>query len=239
MSLKNLSNTQVIQLCACDPTNRNAWSEFYNRFDDRIWAVVYRECREKQVAAKPQQFDQIVQDLVQDVYLRLVEKKCQALRDFQGASENSIYTYLGIIARNIVRNYLVKMKAQKRPLINKSIDDILSTSRDQIQKDESKLVYVNGEEGFSVEILKEEIDEILERCLAGQDKERNKIIFKLYLYEDFSPEEIASQLESSLSEKRIRNIIGQIKRVLRGELLEQRFENYPAQKREVNENFLS
>lgn len=236
MSLNNLSNNQLIRLCASEPTNRNAWLEFYSRFDDRIWTVIYRECREKQVAHKPQQFDQVVQDLVQDVYVRLVEKKCQALRDFQGASENSIYMYLGVIARNIVRNYLAKMKAHKRPVINKSIDDFLI---DQIKKDESKLVYVNGEEGFSVEILKEEIDEILERCLSGQDKERNELIFKLYLYEDFSPEEIFSQLTPVLSVKRIRNIIGQIKRVLRDELLEQRFENYSVQRRELNEKFLS
>ncbi len=224
MNLTNLTNNELVELCAQQPDNRSAWMEFYDRFDERIWLVVYRECKQKEIAKHSAPFRQVVQDLVQDVYVRLVENDCKALKDFIGISENSIFTWLGIVAKNVVRNYSIKMGAKKRPLIGNSIDDIKAISKIQIAKDKVSTVYINGEDDFSVEYLKEEIEEILERHLRGKGKERNKLIFKLYIYEGFSPDEIASHLKFSLSVKTVRNIISDIKRELREELLKQEME---------------
>ena len=221
MNIKDLANNELVKLCAQHLNNRSAWMEFYARFDERIWLVTYRECKQKRIIEHSVPFRQIVPDLVQDVYVRLVENNCKALRDFIGASENSIYTYIGIIAKNVVRNYLIKMGAQKRPAIDKSIDDIQSISKNWISKDKLNIVLNDREED-----LKEQIEVILDRQLKGRDKERNKLIFKLYMYEGFSPEEIALQKKFSLSAKRIGNIISEIKKELRYQLLEQKMEVY-------------
>lgn len=214
------TNTELVKRCAQDPENRNAWNEFYNRFDKRIWVVVYRECEVKRISDSDYQYDQTIKDLVQDVYKRLIENNCKALKNFIGASENSIYTYLGIIARNVVRNHFTKTRARKRPLIDKSINEILSNS-DKQNKIFIKDVFISDygvAEEFSVIILKEEIEDIINRFLNGKDKERNKLIFKLHLYEGFSPEDIASQFSFGLSSKRISNLITGIKKNLRQEL---------------------
>lgn len=219
--MKDLTNNELVKLCAQQPDNRSAWMEFYDRFDERIWLVIYRECRQKEIAKHSVPFRQVVQDLVQDVYVRLVENNCKALRDFIGISENSIFTYLGVVAKNVVRNFSIKMGVQKRPSIDKSIDDIQSISNEQVNKSKNGRPCNNLDEDFSVEYLKEEIEEILDQYFRGKDKERNKLIFKLYMYEGFTPEEIASQLKFTLSAKRVGNIISDIKRELREQLLEQ------------------
>jgi len=221
MDLIMATNTELVKSCAQDPANRNAWNEFYNRFDKRIWMVVYRECEAKGISDSDYQYDQTIKDLVQDVYKKLIENDCKALKNFIGASENSIYTYLGIIARNVVRNHITKTRAQKRPLVDKSIDEIFSNSDKQNKifiKD--KFISDYGvEQEFSAIMLKEEIEDILCQFLNGKDKERNKLIFKLHLYEGFSPDDIASQFSFGLSSKRISNLITGIKKNLQTELL--------------------
>lgn len=219
MNVKKLTNNELVNLCAQNPRNRSAWLEFYSRFDERIWLVICRECKEKGLYENTPQFHQIVQDLVQDVYVKLVEKNCKALKAFVGVSENSIFTYIGIIAKNVVRNYLIKRGAQKRPSIKKTIDEALLSQ-------DLEYAFATVEEEFTLEIRKEEIEHILENSIKGRDKERNKLIFNLYFYEGFSPEEIAAQFDFALSAKRIGNIISDIKQELRKELLLQKMEIY-------------
>lgn len=216
---KELTNTELIKLCAHNTRSRELWDEFCARFDERIWLCVYRECRDKKITSNKNEFKLIVQDLVQDVYEKLVAKNCKALLEFQGASENSIYAYLGMIAKNVVRNYLIQKSAKKRPQIAESLDEMLTSAPERLEKDRLKFIDIGNQDDFSFEILREEIEMILDRLLKGADGERNKIIFKLFLYEDLSPEEIAAQLAFPLSEKRIRNIITNIKKMLRQELL--------------------
>lgn len=229
MHLKNCKNTELVDLCAQEPWNRKAWLEFYNRFDERIWLVIYRECKALGIIKQDAQFQETVKDLVQDVYVKLTDNNCRALKNFVGASENSIYTYLGIIAKNVVRNYHIKISAQKRPSSQKLIDDAINISERGekiLVRDVGNLSYSGVEEEFSIVILKEEIDEILDKILKSKDKDRNKLIFKLYFYEGFSAEEIASRFKFNLSAKRIRNLVTEIKKKLRQELLERRMFAY-------------
>lgn len=227
--IKRLTNTELVKLCAQEPGNRKVWVEFYSRFDERIWLAIYRECREKGFTENRSQFHQTVQDLVQDVYLRLVDKNCKALRDFIGVSENSIFTYLGIIAKNVVRNYLTKKGAQKRLSIEKSIDEVILISEESGEvfiKDVLKSTYIGAEEEFKPEICKEQIEDILDEFLKGKASARNKLIFKLHFYEGFSPEEITKQFGVKISSKRVRNLISEIKKKLRKELLAKNMEIY-------------
>ena len=229
MKINKLTNIELTRLCAQEPADKNVWKEFYSRFDKRIWLVIYRECREKGFTENTSQFRQIVQDLVQEVYVKLVDKNCKALRDFIGASEHSIFTYLGIIAKNVVRNYLIKMNAQKRPSKDKSINETFSISGgsgEVFVEDFLKSSDSNAEKSYEFEILKDEIDEILEKFLKGKDKERNKLIFKMCIYEGFSPKEIASKPGFSVTTKTVGNIVSKIKKELRKELFAQKVEVY-------------
>ena len=215
-----MKNTDLVALCAREPWNRKAWLEFYDRFDDRIRLVIYRECKAMGVPNRDVQFQDTVEDLVQDVYMKLLANNCKALKDFIGASENSVYTYLGIIARNEVRNYFTKINAQKRPTVERSIDDLLNIS-EKGGKIRTKNITRSPYADLEVEFLKEEIENILDRIVTGSSKHRNKLIIKLNIYQGLSAEQIASQLPYDLSSKTVSNLITKIKQKLRQQLLEQ------------------
>ncbi len=219
VNLKELTNTELVKLCAQNTMNRELWDEFYARFDERIWLCVYRECHDKKITTNKRELKLVVKDLVQEVYVKLVTKNCKALREFQGVSENSIYSYLGMITKNVVRNYVIQKSAKKRPQITESLDEMLNAAAERLEKDRFISVDRGYEDDLSFAIMKQAIDLILDRQLKGADAARNKVIFKLFLYEGLSPQEIADQLAFPLSEKRIRNIITEIKKMLRRELL--------------------
>jgi len=227
VQLKKLKNTELVELCAQTPDNRNAWLEFYHRFDEWIWLVIARECKAKAISRVDFQYQKTIPDLVQDVYVKLVSNECKALKNFVGASENSIYKYLNIIAKNVVKNHLTKIRAQKRPFIKKSIDEVVIVGENDERisiKEGIRSTDFDVEEEVAVEILQDEIEAILDRILKGKDKQRNKLMFKLHLFEGFSAEEIASQFPFGLTSKRVSNLIADIRRSLRQELLEQRLE---------------
>ena len=173
MKVKEISHSELVELCSQGTENRNVWIEFCSRFDQHIWSVVYRECEGKIIFEKFSQSSQVVQDLVQEVYLKLLDKDCKALRTFHGAYKNSIYLYLGTIAKNVVRNYLIKKSAKKRPPISSSMNDVVMVSDtgdeihviDQIESNQDGV-----EDKFSLEFLQQEIDEILDKFLKGKQK---------------------------------------------------------------------
>jgi len=208
-----MKNKDLVALCAQQPWNREAWLEFYNRFDERIWLVINRECKEKGISEDVSESNQVIQDLVQDVYVRLVENDCKALKNFKGTFENSIFTYLGKIANSVVCNHITNKKAKKRPPIQKSIDEPLWNSKERrkvLFEEILKLPYNDSEVNIDFKDIKDKIEKLLDKILKGKHKQRNKIIFKLYLYEEYSPNEIAAQFGFGLSAKTVNNIIRKI-----------------------------
>ena len=214
-SKARLKNTELVKLCANNPNNNSAWSEFLARYEEPIYRTITQECKKSEHKIYFFQFEETVNDLVQDVYFKILENDCKALKRFRGESENSIYSYLNAIAKNVVKNYITKMHAQKRPRIKKSLEDVA-----QLIETNGKTHPNNNSGTFSMEqevtlkILKEEIDDCLARTLTGKKKTRNKVIYQLYLYDGFSPKEIALLFDFCISTKRIANIICDSKRKL-------------------------
>jgi DNA-directed RNA polymerase specialized sigma24 family protein len=139
------------------------------------------------------------------------------LKQFRGESENSIYSYLNVIAKNVVKNYIMKMHAQKRPWIEKSLEDVtqlLETNAATCRNNSNHANVFSTEKEVTLKILKEEIDDCLARTLTGKKKTRNKFIYQLHLYDGFSPKQIAVLFDFRISSKRIANIICDSKRQL-------------------------
>ena len=122
------------------PADEVAWQEFVRRYHETIRLNVIktfnRKAREES-DRKPQFPDDMVADLVQAVYMRLVEDHNRALERFEGQYANSIYQYLAMISINVVRDYFREMRAQKRPKISFSLDELLETGGDSALSDEA------------------------------------------------------------------------------------------------------
>jgi len=219
MDYTSLSNTELVRLCGREPKNRSAWIEFHTRFDQRIRLFAYRECR-KQIGAGPPPFSQVVQDIVQDVYLTLIRNQGKALKAFKGLNENSIYLYLGVIVKNIVSNYLYSITPPRLPALEKSLD---ATVYDHQQKtlllrDSLCSDYIDTEEQVLFQDFLRRIEEILDQEYLEEDRERNRLIFKLFFLEGFDSNAIAEQFGFALSAKRVANLICLMRNALKDKL---------------------
>jgi RNA polymerase sigma factor (sigma-70 family) len=217
MNLKNLSNTKLVKLCAEETQNELAWAEFYARFNEPIRLALLRECRRKFLKNNRAQFDESFADLVQEVYLKLVQENCKALRNFIGSNENAIYTYLAVIASNVVCGHLIKEGAVKRRAILTSLDTPVASSQED---GDMRLIDVlpstepPPDAELEEESKRQEFDILLNKVISGRSKERDILIFKLNYYQEFSPEQITQYGGIPLSGKRIRNIITSVKQRL-------------------------
>lgn len=205
-----LSNTELVKRCANSLNNNSAWLEFFSRYKQCIYYTIIHECQKNEVKKYCFQFEETVKDLVQDVYLKILENDCKALKQFRGESENSVYSYLKMIAKNVVKNYITKMQAQKRPQVEISLDTpIMLTDENEpiYYKDRKKSTSFDTEQEFRLTILKEEIEYRLAKLLTGRKKKRNKLICQLHIYNGFSANEIALFFNFGISTKHIANII--------------------------------
>ena len=212
-----LKNTDLVKLCANNPNNNSAWFEFLSRYEQNIYHTITQECKKIKYNKYCFQFEETVKDLVQDVYLKILENDCKALKQFRGESEYSIYSYLNIIAKNVVKNYIMKMHAQKRPWIEKSLEDVtqlLETNAATCRNNSNHSNVFSTEQEVTMKTLKEEIDDCLSRTLTGKKKTRDKFIYQLYLYDGLSAKQIAVLFDFRISSKRIANIICDSKRQL-------------------------
>ncbi|MCG3158977.1 MAG: hypothetical protein DKINENOH_05625 [bacterium] len=92
MSHKNisiLSDKKLMNLLGNEPHNKEAWGEFYHRFDRQIRSHCRRSLKPNSVYS--------VDDLVQSVYTTLLTRGCQTLKDFRGKYEGSFRAYLSQI----------------------------------------------------------------------------------------------------------------------------------------------
>ena len=216
--MKELSNKKLVQHCSRFPRDEEAWSEFIRRFDKRIRLVVYRAFKAKASPRDMALVEEHVQDRVQDVYEKLLEKNCRALQTFVVKNDASIYVYLGTIAQHVVINYFVREKGtQKRPNISSSLDALYENQHfNELFLDPSYSYTGPGaDDNLNLETLQAEIESILNQYLRGKHKHRNLIIFKLYFYHEYKAKEIVDALPYSLSLKTVENIISHLKTVVR------------------------
>ncbi len=218
--LPDYSHNELVKFLAENNDHELAWREFVQRFGKFIAAVIVKECRRLNFKEGLNERD----DLFQDVFIRLREKDCKALRNFQAKNQQSIIKYLRIIATRIVLNHLHYTLAGRRraPGGVTSIDKTTTSmngDKEHALKDLLGSETLEDEQNFAE--LSEEVDDCMGRILKRvRSVERNAVIFSHYLYGGFQAQEIAGFAEfSALSTKRIANIISALKEKLRNCLL--------------------
>jgi RNA polymerase sigma factor (sigma-70 family) len=209
----------LLERCSRRPPDEAAWQEFVRRYHVTIRTNViktfHRKAREE-ADRKPQFPDDLIEDLVQAVYVRLIEDRNRALNRFEGEHDNSIYQYLAMISINVVRDYFREMKAQKRPKVSFSLDEMLETTGDAALVDET----AGGLDGKSaagpgVMFTMDEVEHALRRSVSGKNRERDVLIFKLRYYEGLTLEEITKALHLDISAISVGSILNRIIKKLR------------------------
>src|SRR2546426_4440328 len=105
------SAADLLRECGEKLTDRALWTEFQGRFRRRIFLYLMRALRLRRI-----QDDacDVVPDLAQEVYLRLVQHDGRVLRSFRGTTEFSVLAFLGRISSSVVTDYQRQLATEKR-----------------------------------------------------------------------------------------------------------------------------
>ena len=111
--LRDLSMEELLERCLRSG-EQTAWNEFVRRIQPTIAGVVYKALCRCRPSGKPS--GELVDDLVQDTYIKIFRNNCKALREFKSEHENAIFGYLQTIASNCVHDYIRKHNLETDPL---------------------------------------------------------------------------------------------------------------------------
>lgn len=222
MSLPQLSNRELVSRLVDAGPEDPAWQEFVSRFHGWIRRTAFRAYTmeaEHSHGLDTAVAGEVVDDLTQEVFVRLIDGERRALARFQGRNEHSIYTYLSTIATNLVRDHFKKLRAQRTPPAARSLSEPLRAS-DAPVDDLTLGDVLSGsssspeEMARSVEIRRK-IAAAVGRASPGATSKRDRLIFRLYFVEGLTLEEVASIRSVGLSvsgvEKRVRRIRSALK----------------------------
>ena len=205
---------QLLERCARRPSDEAAWEEFVRRYDSTIRANVVRTFKRKvrEEVERGAQFPvDLIDDLKQSVYMRLVDEGSRAIQSFEGVHDNSIFQYLAMIAINVVRDYFREAKAKKRPKQTYSLDELLEKSGDGVLN-KSLTSHLDGSPATSPRplVTRAELDRALEVAVSDRHRDRDTLIFQLRYYEGLTLSEITSALGLDLSPVSVGSILNRI-----------------------------
>lgn len=206
-----LSHNQLVMLMAENPENEGLWREFTHRFANLIAATIIRESNRLNFTKGCEN----VNDLLQEVYLNLLNHNYRALKNFRGRHKNSIVRYLMITATHVVRNHFSRTLCQKRKQNGAIIhlDDGWNVADVAKPGSEENL----RDRNWNAEIRAGELIEEVEYCLkkvmkSSRHPRRDMQIFRYYLYGGLQATEIATLSSFNLTEKRISNLLADMKK---------------------------
>jgi RNA polymerase sigma-70 factor (ECF subfamily) len=200
-----MSAEELIHACA-ESNDGPAWQEFVARFHRPISLSILRIAY--QWGSTP---GQIVDDLVQETYLKLCVDKCQLLRGFAVRHPEAVLGYIKTIAVNVAHDHFKSLHSQKRG----------SGETGQLQADfdpQAQSETLGGQAAMEHQVLLREIDRCLETCSESSDKERDRLIFWLYYQQGMSAKAIAGLPTVGLGAKGVESAILRLTRLVREQL---------------------
>ena len=182
-----LDAADVLYRCA-GTADSQAWEEFLRRFHPLVVSVALRTARRYTPAASG-----MVDDLTQDVYLKLSAHDGQILRGFVSRYPGSAFGFIKVVTANVVHDYF-KAKGRSR------LDETLPES-------------LGSEDNLDWVIMQHQIQNLLARHASAAECR----IFDLYYRQGLTAQEIAT-LPFGLSAKGVESLLMRLKKLIRAEL---------------------
>jgi RNA polymerase sigma-70 factor (ECF subfamily) len=205
MNFSSLSAEELTRICA-EGGAREAWEEFVQRFNPVIAGVVVRTARRWVQPSR-----QLLDDLVQDTYLKLCADNCRLLRTFEARQPDAIYGYLKTVAANVVHDHFKAAHAVKRGSGNAVLQDGPEENVMEQIPDQKEPASV----GMDREVLIQQIDQHLGHIVEAEELTRSRLIFWLYYRSGLTASAIARVPGVSLSTKGVESALLRMTRSLR------------------------
>lgn len=190
-----LTASELLQRCL-DSGDREAWEEFVRRYRKTIALVVLRVSR-----AWNESSTLIIDDLVQETFLKLCEDNCRVLREFRSEQPQGLPGFLKVLAANLAQDYFRASNATKRGVaLTCSATEALPAGNNAAIEELNQAVLFN------------EIDEFLN---VTRTREKHQAVFWLYYRDGLTAKAIASLSALGLSTKGVESIILRLTRQVR------------------------
>jgi RNA polymerase sigma-70 factor, ECF subfamily len=174
------------------------WGEFVRRTQPLISSVIINTVRRWKTPAPS-----LVDDLIQEMYLKLFANDKKALRAIKNEYENTIFGYLKVIASNVVRDHF-RQQVNKADEIELS-DAVLPPG----PQDRERLEFLHK---------KEEIKGVLETLSASETYHRDVAIFWLFYEQGYTAKEISLLPAIGLTVKGVEAVMFRMARYARERL---------------------
>jgi RNA polymerase sigma-70 factor (ECF subfamily) len=200
------SPEKLVRACA-QTGDAAAWEEFVRRFHRLIATVVLRTARRWGETST-----HIVDELIQDTYLKLCAHNARLLRSFTPEHPGAAYGYIKVLTANLVHDHFKLSRSQKR-------GGGVETDSTEIASDFGRPRGLTEAEILERDLLIQEIDSCLRSLDRGPNARRDCRIFWLYYRVGLTASAIAALPTIALSTKGVESTILRLTRQLRQRLV--------------------
>ena len=151
----------------------------------------------------------LVDDLIQDVYVKLFANERKALRSIKNEYENTIFGYLKVVASNVVRDHF------RQPANKADEVELSDAALPQDPNDSEHLEFLHK---------KEQIKGILKTLSSSETYERDTTIFWCFYEQGYTAKEISLLPNVGLTVKGVEAALFRLTRYVREKLGMEKYE---------------
>jgi RNA polymerase sigma-70 factor (ECF subfamily) len=200
MAQEEIPIRELLQLCLS--TNAEGhWREFFRRIQPLIASVIINTVRRWKNPAPS-----LVDDLIQDTYIKLFANDKKALRSIKNEHENTIFGYLKVIASNVAKDHFRKPENKADEI---ELSDAVVPPGPQ---DRERLEFLHK---------KEQVQEILETLSSSEIYQRDIAIFWFFYEQGYTAKEISFMPHLELTIKGVEAVIFRLTQYVRERLRRQ------------------
>lgn len=203
--MESTSVRRLVRRCALDSDERG-WEELVHRYGRRLEHRVRRTLVRSGRRPRPED----VEELVQEVYFRLLAGRARRLRRFRGTSDGELLAFLGRVVRSVVLDHLraagaAKRTAERRPLRPSLRHPSTMEPADCGLSAEQRLLLREHRAALLARVQK---------LAGGRRRERNLEILRLALVDGWSSREISRLLAGRLTPSGVDSVVHRARRLL-------------------------
>jgi RNA polymerase sigma-70 factor (ECF subfamily) len=209
MEANRATTNELAQMCA-HSADAAEWEELLRRSTPLIGLVVLHVSRMWLKAASPA----LVDDIAQEVFLKLCEQERRILRTFQPRGEDSFLALLRTVTVSVANDYFRRLYSAKRggkvvtgSLAEDSHTDLVESLRQPQEMQQA--------------VLLAQLDSRMRKAPESVS-ERDRILFWLYYQQGFTAGEIAQVTDSGLTAKGVESALRRVTDWVREEIEKQR-----------------
>ena len=189
------------------------WAEFLRRCTPLASLVAMRVSRSWVNVSSPA----TVNDIVQEIFMKLCEQERRILREFEPRGEDSFLGLLRLVSASVANDYFRRTHSAKRG--GKVVTMALAE-----EGAPGPSASVHPTAGLEQQVLLAQLDQKL-RSAPEVICERDRALFWLYYRQGLTAEEIAGLAGAGLTPKGVESALRRVAKWLRGEVERQKSEN--------------